>query len=339
MIVRHSRGEYEIQNLELGQVASRIQKDDLVAIDSNVAQFYPDLTKSSRTIVVPAGEQSKSFQSFGRCVDQVARHGLTRKERILAIGGGVVGDLIGFVAASYMRGVPFVQVPTTLLSLVDSSVGGKVAIDLPAGKNLVGAFWPPSEVWLCPAFMNTLPPRQIRSGMAEIWKAGYIEDASFVTKLRHTRVKNQIPSLELIERSIQIKADVVMDDEFEQTGRRAKLNFGHTIGHAIEKVLNYRHLSHGEAVGIGMVLEAELGAKLGITPNDFADEVRQDLTREGLPTKLPPRCDQEAMIASMFLDKKSSKGEIAMSLVTSTGACKLVAGVEADLIRSVLSGS
>jgi 3-dehydroquinate synthase len=309
--------------VELGQAQTA---DGMVLIDSRVAELYPDLARGA--IIVPRGERSKSLRQYGRLHAELVAKGANRKSRLIAIGGGVVGDLVGFVAATYMRGIAYESVPTTLLAMVDSSVGGKVAIDLPEGKNLVGSFWPPTRVTIQPQFLNTLPPRQVRNGLAEVLKMGFIRDP-FLAEPRPVNA-------ELIFRAIKNKQEVVEADEFETLGIRAILNFGHTIGHAIEAVLGYRGLLHGEAVAVGMAAEAKLGEALGITEPGTAAEVRRVLHEAGLPTSHSLLGNPERLIDRMRSDKKAEGNGLAFSLLNRIGECKLQTGIrESDVVRAL----
>lgn len=274
-------------------------------------------------ITVPAGETAKSLKTVQSCYDQLATHRLERKSFIVALGGGVVGDLAGFVAATYLRGVAFVQVPTTLLSQVDSSVGGKVGVNLKAGKNLVGAFHQPRLVLCDLDTLRSLPERELRAGLAEVIKYGIIYDARMFAWL-----EKQLPALlardakalaAAVARSCEIKADVVGQDETE-TGLRAILNFGHTIGHAIEAISGYGEYLHGEAISIGQIAAAKLStAQLGLPERDSA-RIAALFTAAGLPTriKLSP-VQRKKLFAAMQLDKKVSGGEITFVLAKKLG--------------------
>ena len=325
MIVRHSGGEYPIIETTLLQALTDLPKDARVITDSNVVTVVPPLNRP--TLVLPAGEATKSLERFGEVLGWLARTGASRQTTLVALGGGVVGDLVGFVAAAYMRGVPLLQVPTTLLAMVDSSVGGKVAVDLPEGKNLAGAFWPPTEVRLPLDALNTLPPRQRTNGMAEVLKYGFIMDAPLLDE-----------PLDVM-RCVRLKAQVVEEDEHETTGRRAILNFGHTVGHAIERLTGYGPVLHGEAISIGMVVEADLGVSLGVTAPGTSERVRETLRAHGLPTAHETTREAEAMLSAMRGDKKAVGGRLAFSLLTRIGECKLVTDVPEDDVRRVLEAS
>ncbi len=302
-----------------------------VISDRNVAHRYARTAMASLKaagfdpvlITVPAGETAKSLKTVQACYDQLASHRLERKSMIVALGGGVVGDLAGFVAATYLRGVPFVQVPTTLLAQVDSSVGGKVGVNLEAGKNLVGAFYQPKLVLCDLDTLRTLPKREFRSGMAEVIKYGIIYDRALFERLeRHLPGLLKLdPKLlgEVVGRCCEIKADVVGQDETE-TGLRAILNFGHTIGHAIENSIGYGKYLHGEAISIGQVVATELSSKvLGLCAGS-AERIRDLFCRAGLPTEIRLTAAQRAkLLDAMKLDKKVSGGEIKFVLAEEIG--------------------
>jgi 3-dehydroquinate synthase len=252
---------------------------------------------------------------------------------VIAFGGGVIGDLAGFAAASYMRGVPLIQVPTTLLSQVDSSVGGKVGIDLPEGKNLAGAFYPPAVVHICREVLDTLSERQMRNGMAEVWKYGFIMDPKLLPQLPPKADALQ----EVIRRCTELKAQIVEDDEYETRGSRAILNFGHTVGHAIEQVTGYGPVLHGEAISIGMVIESHLGERLGITKAGTTEQISTHLSDYGLPTKMAPALDIDQLVHAMRRDKKAEAGSLAFSLLTKIGECKLIKGVPEGEVRAALA--
>lgn len=321
MTIRHSGGAYEVVETTIRAALENLPEDCRIVTDANVAVYLP---QGVPALVLPPGEGTKSLESFGQALGWLAESKASRKTTVVALGGGVVGDLAGFVAAAYMRGVPLLQIPTTLLAMVDSSVGGKVAIDLPEGKNLAGAFWPPSEVRLPLDALETLPARQRTNGMAEVLKYGFIMDAPLLDA-----------PLDIL-RCVRLKAQVVEEDEHETTGRRAILNFGHTVGHAIERLTGYGPILHGEAIAVGMALEATLGERLGTTERGTAAEVAKVLAAHGLPTYHDIVHDVEPMLATMRGDKKAVKGQLAFSLLTRVGDCKLIADVPEAEVRRVL---
>jgi 3-dehydroquinate synthase len=281
-------------------------------------------------LTVPAGEHHKTRESWARLTDQLLAAGFGRDTTIIALGGGVVGDLAGFVAATFMRGIPVVQLPTTLLAMIDASVGGKTGVDTPAGKNLVGAFHPPSLVLSDPSVLTTLPAEQLRSGLAEAIKHGVIADERYFERtVADLSALLSRPSgaemLALIARSVEIKAAVVARDEREG-GVRKTLNFGHTLGHAIESESGYR-LLHGEAVAIGMVLESALAERIGIAEPATLRRVRDAVERAGLPSSLPEGMDADRVLAATRSDKKARRGMAEFALPRRVGA---MAGSETD---------
>nr|WP_297528819.1 3-dehydroquinate synthase [uncultured Roseateles sp.] len=272
-------------------------------------------------VILPDGEQHKSWTSLDAVIDHLLAGAADRKTVLFALGGGVIGDLTGFAAAIYMRGVPFVQVPTTLLAQVDSSVGGKTAINHPRGKNMVGAFYQPVRVIADLDTLDTLPQRELSAGLAEIIKYGPIADASFLSWIEDnldallTRDKSALAYA--VKRSCEIKAWVVGQDERE-AGLRAILNFGHTFGHAIETGLGYGAWLHGEGVGCGMVLASELSARLGLMPAAFVDRMSRLIERAGLPVKAP-RMPIDRWLELMRVDKKNEGGEIRFVVIEGLG--------------------
>lgn len=319
-----------------------------VVSDRNVAPLYADSAqKSLRTagfepalVVVPAGETAKSLRTVASCYNQLAAHRLERTSFIVALGGGVVGDLAGFVAATYLRGIPFVQVPTTLLAAVDSSVGGKVGVNLAAGKNLVGAFYQPRLVLCDLDTLNTLEMREYRAGLAEVIKYGVIYDGMLFKRLERDMPKllaREPDALAaVIARCCQIKAAVVAKDETE-SGLRQILNFGHTIGHALEAVLRYGKYLHGEAVAIGMVAAAHISAAmLGLPATDVA-RITRLLERAGLPINVRLTAAQTArLFDAMRLDKKVRGGQIRFVLARRIGKVIWGQHVSDELVRAAL---
>jgi len=330
MVVRHSRGSYTVHFGELTDIWRNVLPQAVIITDDQVAGMYPELLQDRTVLVLPNGEHTKSLTHFGQCCEWLASNGVDRRGHIVALGGGVIGDLVGYVAAAYMRGIKYTQVPTTLLAQVDSSVGGKVAIDIPQGKNLVGAFYPPETVLVSTDFWKTLPARQWAAGMAEVWKYGYILDRSLCMTLG-----KGIKDLDMVRRCAALKKHVVEEDEFESKDFRAILNFGHTIGHAVEQLSGYS-LLHGEAVAIGMVMEARLGEALGITRAGVAPEIASNMQAEGLPTTIPAPMSTSDLLALMMRDKKVVDGKLAMSLLQDIGMCKLCREIPRDTVEQIL---
>ncbi|MEO7963950.1 MAG: 3-dehydroquinate synthase [Gemmatimonadaceae bacterium] len=284
---------------------------------------------------IPSGEVHKTRETWMALTDWLLEERCGRDTTIVALGGGVIGDLAGFVAATFMRGIPFVQIPTSLLAMVDASVGGKVGVDTAAGKNLVGAFHQPARVIIDPVVLQTLPLAHLRSGMAEVIKHGVIADAEYLSQAEslgpsflsaardsargatNTMEWHGAPLAALIARSVEIKASVVAQDEREG-GIRRILNFGHTIGHAIEAASGFR-LLHGESIAIGMSLEGELAERLGIAQRGTAAAIRHSLGSVGLPIALPHGFGAETLLDLMRMDKKSRAGEIVFALPARVG--------------------
>lgn len=300
-----------------------IISDDIVAPLHAPALLSQFASESTQLFTMPAGEQEKTRERWAQLTDALIAWGAGRDTTIVALGGGVVGDLAGFVAATYMRGLPIVQIPTTLLAMVDASVGGKTAVDTAAGKNLVGAFHNPAAVIMDPSVLATLPPAVLRSGLAEMLKHGIIADISYFDALLH-----ELPAIHavgaaapnfarLIAGSVRIKADVVAEDSREG-GLRQILNFGHTIAHAIEKVQRYDML-HGDAVAMGMVAEARLAELTGLATPGLALSVRDAVQRAGLPVSLPAGISIAAIIAETHGDKKARGGAARYALPRGIG--------------------
>ena len=271
---------------------------------------------------LPDGEQYKDWASLNLIFDHLLAHGCDRKTVLFALGGGVIGDVAGFAAACYMRGVPFVQLPTTLLAQVDSSVGGKTAINHPRGKNMIGAFYQPRRVLADLSVLDTLPDRELSAGLAEVIKYGPIADAAFLdwveAHLDALLARDKAALAHAVRRSCEIKAAVVGADEREG-GLRAILNFGHTFGHAIEAALGYGQWLHGEAVGCGMVMAANLSARLGLMPGEFVERMRRAVAHARLPVAAPASIGVERFVELMRVDKKAEAGEIRFVLIEALG--------------------
>lgn len=313
-----------------------------VVTDSHVGPLYLARVRNSleqagfevHAITVPAGESSKSMEMLALLYDRMLRFGLSRTDVVVALGGGVVGDLAGFAAATVLRGVDYVQIPTTLLAQVDSSVGGKVAIDLPAGKNLAGAFWQPKLVLVDPRCLDTLSDRIFSDGMAEVIKYGCIRDEAFFRLL--DRCGGRAGVMEQIEQVLytccRIKCRTVLADE-RDTGQRMILNFGHTVGHAFELAGGYERWSHGQAVAAGMVRAARLGEQMGITPAGTQQAICAVLDKYDLPAHIP--CPWESMEQAIGRDKKRAGEEISVVLLEGMGRA-VVKKMDTDRLLSRL---
>ncbi|GIX30031.1 MAG: 3-dehydroquinate synthase [Porticoccaceae bacterium] len=317
-----------------------------VVSDERVAPLYLETLRTALpgrrldTLVVPAGEAHKTLATVERIFDALLGAGHGRTTTLVALGGGVVGDLTGFAAACYQRGVRFLQVPTTLLAQVDSSVGGKTGVNHPLGKNMIGAFHQPAAVVADLATLATLPEREYRAGLAEVVKYGLIADAHFYRWLgeRLEGLKGRDPGIleEVVARCCRIKAEVVARDERE-AGLRAILNLGHTFGHAIEALQDYRGWLHGEAVAVGLVLAAELSARLGRIPKAAVEELEQLLAALGLPTRLPKGLAAEEMLAAMGRDKKVVAGSLRLVLLDGLGRAEVTDRYPRDLLADLLA--
>ncbi|HEX7888202.1 MAG TPA: 3-dehydroquinate synthase [Ramlibacter sp.] len=318
----------------------------LVVTNTTVAPLYAARLRESLTahygtvheVVLPDGEEHKDWQTLNLIFDALLSKGCDRKTVLFALGGGVVGDMAGFAAASYMRGVPFVQVPTTLLAQVDSSVGGKTAINHPQGKNMIGAFYQPARVVCDLDTLKTLPPRELSAGLAEVIKYGPIADMDFLDWIEanvDALVRREPAALaHAVKRSCEIKAEVVGQDERE-SGLRAILNFGHTFGHAIEAGLGYGEWLHGEAVGCGMVMALNLSRRLGLVDEAFERRVTALVARAGLPI-VGPDLGAERYLSLMRVDKKAEAGQIRFVVIERPGQAAVRSAPD-DVVRAVLA--
>jgi len=319
----------------------------LIVSNEVVAPLYLERVRQSMqasgwdtsTCILDDGEQSKTLASWNGILDAMMLAKLSRGEPVIALGGGVVGDMTGFAAASYRRGIPYVQVPTTLLAQVDSSVGGKTAINHPHGKNMIGAFYQPALVWIDPQVLNTLAPRELRAGIAELIKYGLIRDVDFFTYLQ-----DQMDALlsldastvaEVVYTSCRHKAEVVMADETEQ-GVRALLNLGHTFGHAIESMTHYTQHLHGEAVALGTLMAARLSSQLGYVPTNVEQTIRELYQRCGLPVDIPV-FSADAWLDAMGHDKKNVGRRIRFVLLKQIGDAFVAEDVDEGSVRELIA--
>lgn len=290
---------------------------------------------------LPAGEQFKTLASMAKIYDACLENRLERSSTLVALGGGVIGDMTGFAAATWLRGINFVQVPTTLLAMIDAAIGGKTGVNHPQGKNLIGAFYQPRLVLIDPDVLKTLPVREFRAGMAEVIKYGVIWDAQLFSQLEKCERLDQLSDLdrnllqEILSRSCQAKADVVSKDE-KEAGLRAILNYGHTIGHAVESLTGYRTVNHGEAVAIGMVAAGQIAVELGLWEQDLQKRSLALIVKAGLPTQLPAEIDLAAILDTLQTDKKVKSGRVRFVLPTQLGATTITDQVPSDLIWKVL---
>ena len=301
---------------------------DEAAASLKAAGFSPHI------IAIPAGEGAKSLSQVATLSDRMTATGLDRTSFIVALGGGVVGDLAGFVAAVYHRGIPYVQVPTTLLAQVDSSIGGKTGVNTAAGKNLLGAVHQPTLVVADVDVLRTLPAREFNQGFAEIIKHGVIADQSLFDVLENFDRANLA---ELVRRNIEIKAAVVARDEHDRSGARAVLNFGHTVGHAIERAGDYRRFLHGEAISLGIAAACEVSVRKKGFPEVDRQRVIAALQRFQLPTSLPRDFPRDAILPAIIADKKFEQGEVRFVVTTRLGSAQLASDVTMQEIEAAIS--
>jgi 3-dehydroquinate synthase len=318
----------------------------LLLTDSNVGPIYAKKTSEMLAdagaeafiFSFPAGEEHKTLETVGNICSHAVKCGLDRSSLIVALGGGVCGDIAGFASSIYMRGINFIQIPTTLLAAVDSSVGGKTGADLPEGKNLIGAFWQPKLVLMDPEALTTLPAKEIRCGLAEVVKYGIIMDAPLFAELEQNTDKLNAVNLqfyiEIIARCCELKAQVVAADEREN-GLRAILNYGHTFGHAVELVSNFA-IAHGEGVSIGMNMAAELAVQAGLLSQAAAARQRELLKKFALPCSLSPGSDPEKIYAGMLKDKKKTGSRLNLVIPLDIGKVEIKSGFEPAAIINAI---
>ena len=321
-----------------------------IVTDRNVTQHAAVVQKSLSdagwnvgTAELAPGEPTKSLDVISFLYDRMVEMKADRRTAVLAVGGGVIGDATGFLAATFGRGVPFIQVPTTLLADVDSSVGGKVGVNHPAAKNLIGSFYQPLGVFIDTSVLSTLPDRDYRAGLAEVVKYGVILDAEFFefleSNLDAINARDARALRHIIARSCQLKADVVQEDEYERTGLRAVLNYGHTFAHAFEALAGYGELLHGEAVSIGMLYASLLAEKRGLIPPEATNRQRVLLEALHIPTVLPDSSafEADAILEKMYLDKKTVGGQLRFILPTKIGHVDTFSDIDEDLVRATIS--
>jgi len=332
---------------QLGTHAHKYLPRETCAVisDSNVARLFADRVKKSLAsagfrptlITIPAGERSKTLQQAGAICDQMIAAGLDRQSFVVGLGGGMIGDLSGFVAAIYHRGIPHVQIPTTLLAMVDSSIGGKTGMDTRAGKNLIGVFHQPSLVIDDLDVLKTLPRRQFNQGFAEIIKHAIIADAKMFGTLQHWKAADAAALQRLIQRNIKIKAKIATRDERDQTGERALLNFGHTIGHAIERAGDFKQFLHGEALSLGIVAACAISTnKAGLSANQ-RDAIVDLLEKFKLPIKLPKNFPRQKIVEALKFDKKFEGGKVRFVVTPRIGAAHVTEDVTFDDIHEVIA--
>ncbi len=334
----------------LRQVGSRVRKHlprktCAIISDNNVAPLFADRVKQSLKsvefgpilITIPAGEKSKTLEQAGAICDQMIAAGLDRQSFVIGLGGGVIGDISGFVAAIYHRGIPHVQIPTTLLAMVDSSIGGKTGVNTRDGKNLIGAVHHPLLVIDDLDVLKTLPKRELNQGFAEIIKHAIIADGKMFCSLQHWKATDAVALQQLIKRNIAIKSKIVARDERDQTGERALLNFGHTVGHAIERAGDYRKFLHGEALSLGIVAACAISMRKAGLPPDQRDAIIELLSQFGLPTRLPKNFVREKVFDALRFDKKFEGGKVRFIVTPRIGAARIVTDVTMEDIREVVA--
>jgi len=285
-------------------------------------------------VTIPDGEEYKTLETVVNILNECFEHKLDRKSLLIAFGGGVIGDMTGFTASLYQRGIDFIQIPTTLLSQVDASVGGKTGVNNKYGKNLIGAFYQPKAVYIDPAFLKTLPAREFAAGLAEVVKMAVMFDKDFFTYLENADLSDSATIKEMIRKSVELKAWVVNQDE-KEAGIRAVLNYGHTFGHVVENETNYTTYLHGEAVAIGIVMANALAVELGMFTQEEETEVKALLEKASLPTAYSIE-DVDDFYEHFFLDKKSAKGSIKFILPQGMGDHKILSGIDENIVKKVL---
>lgn len=330
---------------EIGIYIAECLKSSRCAVisDENVASLFAsriaeNLASANFTptlIAIPPGEKSKSLAQVGEICDRITAAGLDRTSFVVALGGGVVGDLAGFVAAIYHRGIPYVQVPTTLLAQVDSSIGGKTAVNTAAGKNLLGAVHHPVLVISDVDLLQTLSPREMNQGFAEVIKHAIIHDAAMFESLE--RFDRSEDLTQLVRRNVEIKAEFVAADERDENGTRALLNFGHTIGHAIEQAGDYYELLHGEAVSLGIVAACDISARKAGLPEAQREKIVSLLSKFRLPTELPAAISREKVLRALPFDKKFERGQVRFVVTSAIGSACLTSDVTMEDIRDAIS--
>lgn len=346
-IASHSLKNLGEKLVEIG--LGKKSKKVLIVSNPSIYKHYGEIVQTSLSeagfdvahLILPAGERFKTANSLQKIYDAALDHRLERSSAIIALGGGVIGDMSGYAAATWLRGVDLVQVPTTLLAMVDSAIGGKTGINHPHGKNLIGAFYQPRLVWIDPETLKTLPAREFRSAMAEVIKYGVIWDRELFDLLANCDRLDQLRyvSDELLQtilyRCAKAKADVVSKDE-KEGNLRAILNYGHTVGHAIESVTNYRLFNHGEAIGLGMVIAGAIAVDLGLWSAEDQAQQNAIIAKARLPQTLPADIDLDAIVAAMSSDKKVEAGIVRFILPTAIGSVTLSDRVTSDIVKQNL---
>lgn len=329
-------GEYDVFVGQVSSLTNFPAQNPVIVTDENVAKFHLEKIKQAvgqdaKPVIVPAGEEHKNLETISFLWKSFLENGLDRKSTVIALGGGVIGDMTGFAAATYMRGINWIAVPTTLLSMVDASLGGKTGFDLPEGKNLIGSFHSPKLVLADPSLLLTLPERELVSGMAEVVKHGIISDPELFELCSRGMGWVKANLEEIVKRAMAVKIKVIEDDPYEK-GIRAALNLGHTVGHAVELVSKFE-LRHGESIAIGTVVEARYAEQIGIAGKGLADTIAETMSTLGLPIRIPEEMSRGEIIRAMRVDKKKSAKVIRFALPAEIGKVELV---EVSDVESVL---
>ncbi len=325
-------GEYDVVVDSVSNVSNL--QNPIIVTDENVAKYHLEKIQNlfnAKSVIVPAGEEHKNLETVSRLWKAFLENGLDRKSTVIALGGGVIGDMTGFAASTYMRGIDWIGIPTTLLSMVDASVGGKTGFDLPEGKNLIGSFYPPKLVIADPSLLLTLTERELRSGMAEVVKHGIISDPNLFAMCQQGMDWVKANLEEVVKRAMAVKIKVIEEDPYEK-GIRAALNLGHTVGHAVELVSKFE-LRHGEAIAIGTAAEARYAARVGLTSQSTVEAIESTLLKLGLPIHIPEEMPREKIIQAMRVDKKKNAKAIRFALPVEIGKVELV---NVDDLESVL---
>jgi shikimate kinase / 3-dehydroquinate synthase len=331
-------GEYDVLVGQVSDLVNFSMQNPIIVTDENVAKFHLPKVASAlqmaghqvNTVILPAGEESKNLELVSRLWKDFLENGLDRRSTVIALGGGVVSDMAGFAASTYMRGIQWIALPTTLLGMVDASLGGKTGIDLPQGKNLVGSFHPPKLVLADPGFLFTLPERELTCGMAEVVKHGIISDPELfgMCKWGMDWVKQNLE--EVVKQAMAVKVQIIEEDPYEK-GIRAALNLGHTVGHALELISNFE-LRHGEAIAIGMVAEAIYAERIGLAIKGLAGSIEETLVKLGLPVHIPDDLSREEIVRAMRVDKKRTAKTIRFALPAEIGKVELVEVSDLDSV-------